>query len=129
MNRDNISTLVVMSIMVLCVIFGFTIYFNYPGLNKAWSIQQQKEKDMLELGVHSPEFTFEKNHTNVKAAVQRFGITNPAIAATMIENHTVTMKINKTQLQPVNESQFKKAPEFAQISGYINTPNNNPLTL
>jgi thiol-disulfide isomerase/thioredoxin len=129
MNRDNISALVVVAITVLCIIFGFTIYFNNPGLNKAWSIQQQKDKDMLELGVHSPEFTFEKNYTNVKAAVQRFGITNPAIAATTIENHTVTMKINKTQLQQVNESQFKKAPEFAQISGYINTDNNNPLTL
>jgi len=127
MNRDNISVLVV-AITVLYVIFGFTIYFNNPGLNKAWPIQQ-KDKDMLELGVHSPEFTFEKNHTNVKDAVQRFGITNPAIAATTIENHTVTMKINKTQFQQVNESQFKKAPEFAQISGYINTPNNNPLTL
>ena len=23
----------------------------------------------------------------------------------------------------------RKAPEFAQISGYLNTPNNNPLTL
>ncbi|MFL6392315.1 MAG: redoxin family protein [Nitrososphaeraceae archaeon] len=129
MSQHNISALVVAAITVLYVIVGFTIYFNNPGLNKAWPIQQQKDKDMLELGVHSPEFTFEKNHTNVKAAVQRFGITNPAIASTTIENHTVTMKINKTQFQQVNESQFKKAPEFAQISGYINTPNNNPLTL
>jgi thiol-disulfide isomerase/thioredoxin len=127
MNRDNISALVV-AITVLYVIFGFTIYFNNPGLDKAWPIQQ-KDKDMLELGVHSPEFTFEKNYTNVKAAVQRFGITNPTIAATTMENHTVTMKINKTQFQQVNESQFKKAPEFAQISGYINTPNNNLITL
>ena len=39
------------------------------------------------------------------------------------------MKINKTQFQQINKSQFKKAPEFAQISGYINTPNNSPLTL
>jgi len=127
MNRDNISALVV-AIMVLYVIFGFTIYSNNPDLNKVWPIQQ-KDKDMLALGLHSPEFTFEKNYTNVKAAVQRFGITTPVIADTTIENHTVTMKINKTQFQQVNESQFKKAPEFAQISGYINTPNNNPLTL
>ena len=128
MNRDNISALVV-TIMALYVIFGFTIYFNNPpGLNQAWSIQQ-KDKGIVVLGLHSPEFTFEKNYTNEKVAVQRFGITNPAIAATTIENHTVTMKINKTQFQQVNESQFKKAPEFAQISGYINTPNNNPLTL
>jgi thiol-disulfide isomerase/thioredoxin len=127
MNRDNISALVV-AIMVLYVIFNFTIYFNNPALNKVWPIQQ-KDKDIVIVGLHSPEFTFEKNYTNVKTAVQRFGITNPAIADTKIENHTVTMKINKTQFQQVNESQFKKAPEFAQISGYINTPNNNPLTL
>ena len=52
------------------------------------------------------------------------------MAATTEENHTITtIKINNTRLQQVNESQFKKAPEFTQISGYINTPNNNPLTL
>ena len=62
----------------------------------------------------------------MKAPVLRFGITYPAIE----ENNTVTtIKINKTQSQQVNESQFKKAPEFVEISGYINTPNNNPLTL
>ena len=128
MNRDNISALVV-AITVLYVIFGFTIYFNNPpGLDNVWPIQQ-KDKDTLVLAPHSPEFTFEKNYTNVKAAVQRFGITNPAISDTTIENHTVTMKINKTQFEHIDKSQFKKAPEFAQISGYINTPNNNPLTL
>ena len=34
------------------------------------------------------------------------------------------------QFQQIDKSQFTKAPEFAQISGYINTPNNNnPITL
>ena len=129
MNRDNISALVLTIMTLYVIIFGFTIYFNNPpGLNQAWSIQQ-KDKDMLVLGLHSPEFTFEKNYTNVKDAVQRFGITNSAVADTTIENHTVTMKINATQFQHIDKSQFKKAPEFVQISGYINTPNNNPLTL
>ena len=63
MSRYNISALVV-EITVLYVIVGFTIYFNNPGLNKAWSIQQ-KDKGMVVLGVHSPEFTFEKNYANV----------------------------------------------------------------
>jgi thiol-disulfide isomerase/thioredoxin len=114
--------------MVLYVIFGFIIYFNNPGLIKVWTIQQ-KDKDMLVPGVHSPEFTSEKNYTNVKTAVQRFGISYPAGADTTIENHTVTMKINATQFQHIDKSQFKKAPEFIQISGYINTPNNAPITL
>ena len=114
--------------MVLYVIFGFIIYFNNPGLIKVWTIQQ-KDKDMLVPGVHSPEFTSEKNYTNVKTAVQRFGISYPAGADTTIENRTVTMKINATQFQHIDKSQFKKAPEFIQISGYINTPNNAPITL
>jgi hypothetical protein len=58
MNRDNISVLVV-AITVLYVIFGFTIYFNNPGLNKAWPIQQ-KDKDMLGLGVHSLNLRLKK---------------------------------------------------------------------
>ena len=55
MSRHNISA-IVLAITLLCVIVGFTIYFHNPGLNKAWSIQQ-KDKGMVELGVHSPEFT------------------------------------------------------------------------
>ena len=48
-------------------------------------------------------------------------------------NHTritTTMKLNADQFRQIDKSQFIKAPEFAQISGYINTPNNNhPITL
>jgi thiol-disulfide isomerase/thioredoxin len=131
MNRDNISALIMaMTIVVVSVIVGFTIYFNNPSLNQAWSEQQQKDKGLVVGGVHSPEFEFEKNYAAVKSAAQT-GITRPVRAAEMVENHTITtIKINKTQFQQVNESQFIKAPEFAQISGYINTPNNNsPITL
>jgi thiol-disulfide isomerase/thioredoxin len=115
--------------VVVFVIVGAIIYFNNSSLNKAWSIQQ-KDKGMVVGGVHSPEFKFEKNYDNVKSAVQT-GITHPVIAAGMVENHTITtIKLNTTQYQQTNKSQFIKAPEFAQISGYINTPNNNsPITL
>ena len=80
MGRLNISA-IVLAIILLYVIIGFTIYFNNPGLNRAWSSIQQKDKGMVKLGVHSPEFMLEKNYTNVTAAVQRFGITHPAMAA------------------------------------------------
>jgi hypothetical protein len=67
----------------------------------------------------------------VNGAVQRSEMTYPAIEAGMVENQTVTtIKLNTTQFQQIDKSQFKKVPEFAQISGYINTPNNNsPFTL
>jgi thiol-disulfide isomerase/thioredoxin len=129
MNRDNISELVMAMTVVVSVIVGSTIYFNNPSLNQAWSVQEQKDKDLAVGGVHSPEFQFEKNYDNVTRAVQT-AITHPAIAAGMVENHTMTtIKLNTTQFQQIDKSQFIKAPEFAQISGYINTPDNSPLTL
>jgi thiol-disulfide isomerase/thioredoxin len=83
------------------------------------------------VGVHSPDFGFKEKIDSVNGAGQRSEMTNPAIEAGMIENQTVTtIKLNTTQFQQIDKSQFKKAPEFAQISGYINTPNNNsPITL
>ena len=130
MNRDNISTLVMALTFVVSVIFGFTIYFSDPSLNQAWSvIQQQKDKGLVVGGVHSPEFQFEKNNDTVNNAVQT-GITHPETTAGMVGNHNITtMKLNATQFQQIDKAHFIKAPEFAQISGYINTPNNSPLTL
>jgi thiol-disulfide isomerase/thioredoxin len=88
-----------------------------------------KITDKEVVGVHTPEFRFEEN-INVNGAVQGFGITSPAIADGMIENDTATtIKLNTTQFQEISKSEFRKAPEFTQISGYINTPNNNPISL
>jgi hypothetical protein len=42
MSRDNISALVMaITVAVIAVIVGFTIYFNNPSINQAWSVQQQ----------------------------------------------------------------------------------------
>ena len=129
LNQDNFSKLVMAMTVVVSVIVGSTIYFNNPSLHQAWSVQEQKDKDLVVGGVHSPEFQFEKNFDNEERVVQT-GITHPAIPTGMVENHTMTtIKLNTTQFQQIDKSQLIKAPEFAQISGYINTPNNSPLTL
>jgi thiol-disulfide isomerase/thioredoxin len=130
MNQDNISAVVFAVILVVYVIIGFTIYFNDFSLNQAWAVQQQQDKGLAVGGIHSPEFQFEKNNDIVKNAVQT-GITHPVITAGMIENNNITtMKLNATQFLQNDKTQSIKAPEFAQISGYINTPNNNsPITL
>jgi thiol-disulfide isomerase/thioredoxin len=58
------------------------------------------------------------------------GVSHPVIATGMMENRTITMiRLNATKFQQIDKSQFTKAPEFAQIGGYINTPNNSPITL
>ena len=132
MNRDNISTLVMAVTFVLSVIVSFTIYFSDLSPNQAWSvIQQQNDKGLVAGGdgVHSPEFQFEKNNDTEKNAVQT-GITHPVTTTGMAGNHNITtLKLNATQFQQIDKAQFTKAPEFAQISEYLNTPNNSPLTL
>jgi thiol-disulfide isomerase/thioredoxin len=129
MNQNNISALVIAMTLVVSVIISFTIYFNDLSLNQAWSVQQQKDKGLAVGGVHSPELQFDKNYTNMTNTAQT-GITPPVMTAGMVENHNkTTMKLNATQFKQIDKTQFTKAPEFAQISGYLNTPDNSPLTL
>src|SRR5215216_3798012 len=54
-------------------------------------------------GVHSPDFRSEENIASVNGTVQKFGITNPALADGMVENQTVTtIKLNTTQFQQID---------------------------
>ncbi|HET7390102.1 MAG TPA: thioredoxin family protein [Nitrososphaeraceae archaeon] len=99
MNRDNFSALL-MAIAVVSVIISFAIYFNSPNVNKASSSSAAQQQ------------------------VEKF------LSAATAQNGTITtIKLDKAQFQHIDKSQFIKAPEFAQIGGYINTPNNSPLTL
>src|ERR671932_1553507 len=98
MNRDNLSALL-LGIAVIALIAGFGVYFNSPALNKASSSSIAQQK------------------------VEKL------VSAATTQNGTVTtIKLNQDQFQHIDKSQFIKAPEFAQISGYINTPD-MPLTL
>ena len=46
---------------------------------QSWS-EKYKDKGLVILGVHSPEFAFEKEAGNLEAAVKKFGLTYPIIA-------------------------------------------------
>ena len=48
-----------------------------PYLNAWWD--KYKDKGLLIVGVHTPEFEFEKKYENVKAAVEKFGIKYPVV--------------------------------------------------
>ena len=99
MNRDNLSALL-LGVAVITLIAGFGIYFNSPALNKASSSSIAQQK-----------------------------IEKLVSAATTQNGTLTTIKLNKDQFKQIDESQFIKAPEFAQITGYINTPHNSPITL
>lgn len=48
-----------------------------PYLN-AW-YEKYKDKGLLIIGIHTPEFEFEKKYENVKAATEKFGIQFPVV--------------------------------------------------
>ena len=93
MNKDNISALL-MAIAVVSLIVGFAVYFNSPDLNKAAS-------SLSSPGSSTTKF--------IPAAINKNS--NASSSSSQIE---------KAQFQ-IDKSQFKKAPEFAKITGYINT--------
>lgn len=94
MNKDNFSALV-MAIGVVSLIVGFAVYFNSPELNKAVSGQG-------------------RGTTNFVPAIQVVQEGNDD------NNDTTTTTIKKAQFS-IDKSQFKKAPEFDRVTGYLNT--------
>jgi thiol-disulfide isomerase/thioredoxin len=115
-------------ISIIVVIISI-ILFEIGPVNHYTAMAQKQNKSMVTVGVHSPDIKFEKNQNKVRNATES-GVSHPISAAGMDVNHTIMMvKLNSTKFQQIDKSQFTKAPEFAQISGYINTANNNPITL
>ena len=81
----------IMAIGVVSLIVGFAVYFNNPELNKVVSGQ----------GGGTINFV-------------------PAIQVVQDNNDTTKTTVKKVQFS-IDKSQFKKAPEFDKITGYINT--------
>ncbi|MBI3304839.1 redoxin family protein [Candidatus Parcubacteria bacterium] len=65
-----------------------------PYLN-AW-YEKYKDKGFVIIGVHTPEFEFEKDYNNVKAAVEKFGIKFPIV----LDNDYSTWTAYKNQYWP-----------------------------
>ncbi len=65
-----------------------------PYLN-AW-YEKYKDKGLVIIGVHTPEFEFEKKYDNVKAAVEKFGIKFPVV----LDNDYSTWTAYKNQYWP-----------------------------
>lgn len=85
----------IMAIAVVTLIAGFAIYFNNPSFNKSSSIIQQQKIDKA-----------------ISAATSKNG-------------NIITINLDKNKFTNIDKSQFQKAPDLTQISGYLNTPNNN----
>ena len=56
---------------------------------KAWN-QQFSNQGLVVVGVHTPEYPFERNTDNVKEAIKRLGITYPSRRTTTMRRGTPT---------------------------------------
>lgn len=66
--------------VVLLDIWTYTCINCIRTLPHIESYYQKYQKDgLVVVGVHTPEFDFEKDYGNVKAAVEKFGITYPVV--------------------------------------------------
>jgi thiol-disulfide isomerase/thioredoxin len=133
MNTERISLFHSSTSLIISIsIITTSIILLEISLNNhqtALAQQLENKSSVIGGGVHSPELEFERNYTNMENATQK-GVSHSVIATGMMENRTITtIRLNATKFQQIDKSQFTKAPEFAQIGGYINTPNNSPITL
>ncbi len=67
-----------------------------PYINK-WHAAY-KEKGLVVIGIHTPEFPFERSVDNVKRAIQRHGITYPVAQ----DNHYATWKAYENKYWPAS---------------------------
>ena len=133
MNTEGISLFHSSTSLIISIsIITTSIILLEISLNNhqtALAQQLENKSSVIGSGVHSPELKFERNNTNMENATQK-GVSHPVKATGMMENRTITtIRLNATKFHQIDKSQFTKAPEFAQIGGYINTPNNSPITL
>ncbi|MBI2449344.1 redoxin domain-containing protein [Candidatus Pacearchaeota archaeon] len=78
---------------------------TFPYLNAWWS--RYKDKGLLIIGVHSPEFEFEKRRENVENAIKQFGIEYPVVQ----DNNFQTWRAYRNHYWP--------AKYFIDIDGFF----------
>jgi thiol-disulfide isomerase/thioredoxin len=129
MNRDNISALLT-ALAVISLIVGFAIYFNSPELNTVGgeSIRQQQLIDKILTPEPSESVSSEStaNRGSSDGEKARNMLVEPASTR---ENNPVVIKLNRTEFDEIDRSKFREAPNFEEISGYINTNDSKPLDL
>lgn len=67
---------------------------TFPYLKSWW--EKYKDKGLVIIGVHAPEFEFEKNPENVKKALKDFGLTYPVVQ----DNNFETWRAYKNRFWP-----------------------------
>jgi thiol-disulfide isomerase/thioredoxin len=124
MNRDNISALLT-AIAVIALIVGFAVYFNSPELNTA-GVESIKQQQQIEKILPS---TASKSTPTRGSSVEEIPSNTLVDLASTRENNPVVIKLNRTEFDEIDKSKFREAPNFKEVTGYINTNDSKPLDL
>lgn len=130
MIRENISAILT-AVGVIALIVGFAIYFNSPGLNTAGlvSIKQQQQIEKL-LSSESSSTPSSKSITSAAGSPEKVMVRDMVAAQpSTLGNSPIVIKLNRSEFEQIDSSQFRKAPEFKDVTGYINTNTSEPLDL
>lgn len=129
MNRDNISALLT-AVAVIALIVGFVIYFNSPELNTAGgeSIRQRQLIDKILTPEPSESVSSESTANGGSSEGEKARNMLVELASTR-KNNPVVIKLNRTVFDEIDRSKSREAPNFEEISGYINTNDSKPLDL
>ncbi|MBI5613384.1 cytochrome c biogenesis protein DipZ [Candidatus Gottesmanbacteria bacterium] len=107
----NASPLTIASLREKVVVIDFWTYTcincqrTLPYLKKWW--EKYKDKGLVIIGVHAPEFEFEKDENNVRKAIADFGLTYPIV------------QDNEFRTWRAYENHYWPAKYFIDKDGYI----------
>ena len=86
-------------------------YRSFPWLHSVEA--KYKSKGFQIIGIHSPEFDYEKDHANIKAKIKSFKISNPV----MVDNDMAYWRKMKNQYWPAYYIVDKKGRVQARFIG------------
>jgi thiol-disulfide isomerase/thioredoxin len=95
------------------------------------SIKQQQQIEKLLSSESSSSSSSSSKSTPPSAGSTEKGMVKDMVANPSLStvNSPVVIKLNKTEFEEIDSSQFRKAPEFRGVTGYINTNASRPLDL
>jgi thiol-disulfide isomerase/thioredoxin len=131
MIRENISAILT-AVGVIALIVGFAVYFNSPELNTAGlaSIKQQQQIEKLLSSESSSSSSSSKSTPSAVDSTEKVMVRDMvADRPSSTGNFPIVIKLNRSEFEQIDSSQFRKAPEFRDVTGYINTNTSKPLDL
>ncbi len=136
MNKESISA-VLTAVTVISLIVGFSVYLNQPELNNnsvsSTSKNQENQIDkVFTLSSPSPSSSsssiIPSTSVSSSSPVKSSDLQKDTVSVSKESTKTQLpniIKLNRTEFDQIDNTQFRKAPEFVDIAEHINNNNNS----